>query len=109
MGRFRRRSELEKFLAVAEAVKIVTAADRLAIGQPALTRAIAALENQEDFSLMTAGLDSVVAKYGQPSHTTDLIAGRIHGERRDRKSGRNRFSTRCWLWQLEKGRISKNR
>ena len=43
---FRRRSELEKFLAVAEAGKIVTAADRLAIGQPALTRAIAALESR---------------------------------------------------------------
>ena len=43
---FRRRSELEKFLAVAEAGKIVKAADRLAIGQPALTRAIAALESR---------------------------------------------------------------
>ena len=43
---FRRRSELEKFLAVAEAGKIVTAADRLAVSQPALTRAIAALESR---------------------------------------------------------------
>ena len=43
---FRRRSELEKFLAVAEAGKIVKATDRLAIGQPALTRAIAALESR---------------------------------------------------------------
>ena len=43
---FRRRSEIEKFLAEAEAGKIVAAADRLAIGQPALTRAIAALESR---------------------------------------------------------------
>ena len=41
---FKRRSELEKFLAVAEAGKIVAAADRLAMTQPALTRAIARLE-----------------------------------------------------------------
>ena len=43
---FRRRSEIEKFLAVAEAGKVVAAADRLAIVQPALTRAIAALESR---------------------------------------------------------------
>ena len=43
---FRRRSEIEKFLAVAEAGKIVTAADRLAMTQPALTRAIARLESR---------------------------------------------------------------
>lgn len=43
---FRRRSEVEKFLAVAEVGKIVAAADRLAIGQPALTRAIARLESR---------------------------------------------------------------
>ena len=43
---FRQRGEVEKFLAVAEAGKIVAAADRLAIGQPALTRAIARLESR---------------------------------------------------------------
>ncbi len=43
---FKRRSEVEKFLAVAEAGKIVAAADRLAIGQPALTRSIARLESR---------------------------------------------------------------
>lgn len=43
---FTRRGEVEKFLAVAEAGKIVAAADRLAIGQPALTRAIARLESR---------------------------------------------------------------
>ena len=43
---FRRRSELEKFLAVAEAGKIVAAADRLAVTQPALTRAIARIESR---------------------------------------------------------------
>ena len=43
---FRRRSEIEKFLAVAEAGKIVAAADRLAMTQPALTRAIARLERR---------------------------------------------------------------
>ena len=42
---FERRSELEKILAVAEAGKIVAAADRLAMTQPALTRAIARLES----------------------------------------------------------------
>ena len=43
---FRRRSELEKLVAVAEAGKIVAAADRLAMTQPALTRAIARLERR---------------------------------------------------------------
>ncbi len=43
---FRRRGEVEKFLAVAEAGRIVAAANRLAIGQPALTRAIAGLKNR---------------------------------------------------------------
>ncbi len=43
---FRRRGEVEKFLAVAEAGRIVAAANRLAIGQPALTRAIAGLESR---------------------------------------------------------------
>ena len=43
---FERRSELEKVVAVAEAGKIVAAAHRLAMTQPALTRAIAALESR---------------------------------------------------------------
>ena len=43
---FRRRSELEKVLAVAEAEKIVAAGHRLGITQPALIRAIARLENR---------------------------------------------------------------
>ena len=43
---FRQRSELEKVLAVAEAGKIVAAAHRLAMTQPALTRAIARLESR---------------------------------------------------------------
>ena len=43
---FERRSELEKLVAVAEAGKIVAAAQRLAMTQPALTRAIAALESR---------------------------------------------------------------
>ena len=43
---FRRRSEIEKFLAVADAGKIVAAAYRLGMTQPALTRAIAALESR---------------------------------------------------------------
>ena len=43
---FERRSELEKLVAVAEAGKIVAAADRLAMTQPALTRAIARLESR---------------------------------------------------------------
>ena len=41
---FERRSDLEKILAVAEEGKILAAAERLAISQPALTRAIARLE-----------------------------------------------------------------
>ena len=48
---FERRSELEKILAVAEAGKIVAAADRLAMTQPALTRAIARLESRFGASL----------------------------------------------------------
>ena len=43
---FERRSELEKLVAVAEAGKIVAAAHRLGMTQPALTRAIAALESR---------------------------------------------------------------
>ena len=43
---FKRRSELEKLVAVAEAGKIVAAAHRLAMTQPALTRAIARLESR---------------------------------------------------------------
>ena len=48
---FERRSELEKLVAVAEAGKIVAAADRLAMTQPALTRAIARLESRFGASL----------------------------------------------------------
>ena len=43
---FERRSELEKLVAVAKAGKIVAAAHRLAMTQPALTRAIARLESR---------------------------------------------------------------
>ena len=43
---FERRSELEKLVAVAEAGKIVAAAHRRALTQPALTRAIARLESR---------------------------------------------------------------
>ena len=43
---FERRSELEKLVAVAEAGKIVAAAHRLGMTQPALTRAIARLESR---------------------------------------------------------------
>ena len=43
---FERRSELEKFLAVAEAGKTLAVARRLAMTQPALTRAIARLESR---------------------------------------------------------------
>ena len=43
---FERRSELQKLVAVAEAGKIVAAAHRLAMTQPALTRAIARLESR---------------------------------------------------------------
>ena len=43
---FRRRSDLEKVLAVAETGKIVAAAHRLAMTQPTLTRAIARLESR---------------------------------------------------------------
>ena len=43
---FERRSDLEKILAVAEEGKILAAAERLAISQPALTRAIARLETR---------------------------------------------------------------
>ena len=43
---FERRGDLIKFLAVAETGKILAAADRLAITQPALSRAIARLEEQ---------------------------------------------------------------
>ena len=41
---FDRRTDIVKFLAVAEAGKIDAAAERLAIAQPALTRTIARLE-----------------------------------------------------------------
>ena len=43
---FRKRDDLVKFLVVAETGKIVAAADRLAITQPALSRVIARLEDQ---------------------------------------------------------------
>ena len=43
---FERRSDLVKFLAVVEAERIVTAADRLAMTQPALTRVVARLEKE---------------------------------------------------------------
>ena len=43
---FEKRSDLDKFIAVAETGKLVAAADRLTISQPALTRAIARLENR---------------------------------------------------------------
>ena len=43
---FEKRSDLVRFLAVVDAGRIATAADRLAITQPALTRVIARLERQ---------------------------------------------------------------
>ena len=43
---FDRRQDLVKFLAVAEAGKILAAAERLSIGQPAITRAIARIERR---------------------------------------------------------------
>ena len=43
---FDKRQDIVKFLAVAEAGKILAAAERLSIGQPALTRAIARLEKR---------------------------------------------------------------
>ena len=43
---FEKRSDLIKFLTVAETSKILAAADRLGITQPALSRAIAKLEDQ---------------------------------------------------------------
>ena len=43
---FERRSDLIKFLAVADTGKILAAADRLAITQPALSRVISRLESQ---------------------------------------------------------------
>ena len=43
---FEKRSDLVRFLAVVEAGRIATAADRLAITQPALTRIVARLERQ---------------------------------------------------------------
>ena len=43
---FERRSDLVKFLTVVEAERIVTAADRLAMTQPALTRVVARLEKE---------------------------------------------------------------
>ena len=45
---FDRRVDLIKFLAVAETGKIVVAADKLAITQPALSRVIARLEEELD-------------------------------------------------------------
>ena len=43
---FERRSDLVRLLAVAEAERIVTAADRLAMTQPALSRVVARLERE---------------------------------------------------------------
>ncbi len=62
---FRARSEIEKFLAVAEAGKIVAAANRLGIGQPEPTRAIAALERRFGppmFERLPTGLETVAAR-----------------------------------------------
>ena len=67
---FERRSDLVKFLAVVEAERIVTAADRLAMTQPALTRVVARLEKEYEgrlFERIPTGvrltrLDAVVAE-----------------------------------------------
>ena len=48
---FERRSDLVRLLAVADAERIVTAADRLAITQPALSRIVARLEREFGGSL----------------------------------------------------------
>ena len=48
---FERRSDLVRLLAVAEAERIVTAADRLAMTQPALSRIVARLEREFGGSL----------------------------------------------------------
>ena len=45
---FDRRADLIKFLTVAETGKILVAADKLAITQPALSRVIARLEEELD-------------------------------------------------------------
>ena len=62
---FERRSELEKLVAVAEAGKIVAAADRLALTQPALTRAIARLESRFEANMIVC-VESYVGAPGGP-------------------------------------------
>ena len=102
---FRRRSEIEKFLAVAEAGKIVAAADRLAMTQPALTRAIARLERRFGaplFERLATGvrptaLGATVAEQARLllrafEETEDRIGGTLAG-----RSGRIRASADA-LW-----------
>ena len=102
---FRRRSEIEKFLAVAEAGKIVAAADRLAMTQPALTRAIARLESRIGaplFERLPTGvrptaLGATVAEQARRllrafEETEDRIGGTLAG-----RSGRIRASADA-LW-----------
>ena len=102
---FRRRSEIEKFLAVAEAGKIVAAADRLAMTQPALTRAIARLERRFGaplFERLPTGvrptaLGATVAEQARRllrafEETEDRIGGTLAG-----RSGRIRASADA-LW-----------
>ena len=102
---FRRRSEIEKFLAVAEAGKIVAAADRLAMTQPALTRAIARLERRFGaplFERLATGvrptaLGATVAEQARRllrafEETEDRIGGTLAG-----RSGRIRASADA-LW-----------
>ena len=102
---FTRRSELEKFLAVAEAGKIVAAADRLAMTQPALTRAIARLERRFGaplFERLATGvrptaLGATVAEQARLllrafEETEDRIGGTLAG-----RSGRIRASADA-LW-----------
>ena len=70
---FERRSDLVRLLAVAEAERIVTAADRLAMTQPALSRIVARLEREFGGSLFEripagvrpTGLGSLVVEHAR--------------------------------------------
>ena len=75
---FEKRSDLVRFLAVVEAGRIATAADRLAITQPALTRVVARLERQLGGRLFERLPHGV--RLTALGATVNILARRILGE-----------------------------
>lgn len=99
---FERRSDLVRLLAVANAEKIVTAADRLAMTQPALSRVLARLEREFGgrlFERIPAGVRSARLGALVVAHARRILREAENGEEAVTAARAGRFSvTAPPLW-----------